>query len=80
MPAQSSFKKGEVGVSQSPDDMKVAARPANPRGIMEEGRAAMPKRRPKFNQKYWQPSVQHPDNLHGNPDSRRQIISGDSPL
>ncbi len=78
-PRQSTFDKGQRGASQSPDDMKVASRPANPRGIMEEGRADMPKkRRSLFSQSYWRQSLQHPDNLHGNPDSRRAIISGDN--
>lgn len=31
------------------------------------------KSRPKFNQRYYQQSSPHPDYLHGNPDSRRQI-------
>ncbi len=80
MPRQSTFNKGQRGASQSPDDMKVASRPANPRGIMEEGRAAMPQKRRagQFSQTYWRQSVQHPDNLHGNPDSRRAVISGDN--
>lgn len=80
-PRQSSFKPGERGSSQSPNDMKVASRPGNPRGIMEEGRAAMPpKKRGLFSQTYWRQSVQHPDNLHGNPDSRRAVHSGDNTL
>jgi hypothetical protein len=78
MPRQSSFKDGERGASQSPDNMKVASRPANPRGIMEEGRAQMPKKRAIFSQTYWRHSIQHPDNLHGNSDSRRAIHSGDN--
>lgn len=74
-PRQSTFAKGQRGVSLSPDDMKVASRPGNPRGIMEEGRAAMPKgkARSQFTQKYYQKSLPHQDYLHGNPDSRRSI-------
>ena len=44
------------------------------RGGSEGMRAQMPKKkRPLFSQRYYQPSPQHPDNLAGNPDSRREI-------
>lgn len=32
------------------------------------------KRRPQFNQRFYQKSTPHPDYLHGNPDSRREIV------
>lgn len=68
--------------SLSPGDMKVAMKPLESnhpmnRGTMEEPTAAMPKKkRPLFNQTYWQRSNPHPDYLHGNTDSRRVIGGG----
>jgi HNH endonuclease len=32
------------------------------------------KKRPLFTQKYYRPSTQHPDNLQGNPDARREVV------
>jgi hypothetical protein len=71
--------------SLSPDDMRVKSKPA---GGMSPGGPSVapnetagrvdpgfgpPKKRPLFNQKYWQKSTPHADYLHGNPDSRRNI-------
>lgn len=79
-PRQSSFKKGQRGASLSPDDMKVASRlnpgpsvaPNENAGRPEPGFG--PRKRPLFNQRYYRQSVQHPDNLFGNPDARRNIV------
>lgn len=67
--------------SLSPDDMKVKMNPSiggpsvapNENGGRIDPNLGPKKKRPLFNQKYWQKSVQHPDYLHGNPDSRRNI-------
>src|SRR5216683_8191514 len=85
MPRQSTFKKGQRGASQSPDDMKIASRPVMagggpsvaPNEIAGRPDPGFKQKRPLFNQRYWRASMQHPDNLQGNPDARREIISGD---
>jgi hypothetical protein len=63
--------------SLSPDDMKVASSgpkvaPNETAGRVDPG-FGPPKKRPLFNQKYWQKSTPHADYLHGNQDSRRNI-------
>jgi hypothetical protein len=76
-PRLNSFDPKQQGPMRTADN-RVAMLPvprATNRGTMEEGRAAMPaKRRPLFNQRYYQQSTQHPDNLFGNPDARRNNI------
>lgn len=85
-PRQSTFKKGQRGASQSPDDMRVPDKVAYRADPMGGGPTVAPndnagrlddafkkRKRPLFTQSYWRQSQPHPDYLQGNPDARRQI-------